>query len=447
MVADILPPARYHARVTDMRPSATTVAYPARSKKPSTAPKGQAKKDEILTDWFEKGRASRGVPAAVQLEPLRKRTVSPLLIVVGALALTAVAYGISRVFATVHITIEPKHAEYTVNHEVVVSMNMTGQKSHIPGKLVTQTQTLETDVPATGLEKVSKKASGIILIYNAYSSQSQGLVANTRFEAPNGKIYRIASSVTVPGATLRDGKLVPSSIEVTVFADQPGSEYDSEPTDFTIPGFKGTPKFEGFYARAKTPMAGGFVGEATVVTQGDIDRAMKGLEQTLSDDIRTALKAQVPEGYVLPDSAYEIAVEKKEISARAGDVADSLHALLTMRVRAIGFRSEDMGSVLAQRFDLPPEAKLANAQDLSFAIVQRNIDAGTMTMRVSGNARFVWSIDEGALKSSLMSDAASPADFQNIFSTHDGIEKATVRFSPVWVRSIPRTSDAIIVEY
>jgi len=119
-------------------------------------------------------------------------------------------------------------------------------------------------IKAVGIEKIEKKATGKIKIFNVFSSKSQTLVASTRFETADGKIYRISNSVTVPGSVSQGNKVIPGAVSVNVLADQAGEQYNIGLTDFTIPGFKETSKYEKFYARSETEMTGGFVGEAVV---------------------------------------------------------------------------------------------------------------------------------------------------------------------------------------
>lgn len=45
-----------------------------------------------------------------------------------------------------------------------------------------------------------------------------------------------------------------------MYADGYGTEYNSAETDFTIPGFKGTPREKSFYARSKGTITSGFIG-------------------------------------------------------------------------------------------------------------------------------------------------------------------------------------------
>ncbi len=77
-------------------------------------------------------------------------------------------------------------------------------------------------------------------------------MVRTRFLALDGKIFRLTKGITVPGAKIVEGKIIPSSIEAAVIADQPGEAYNIGPVSrFSIPGLKGTPKYEAFYAESK----------------------------------------------------------------------------------------------------------------------------------------------------------------------------------------------------
>jgi len=159
------------------------------------------------------------------------------------------------VFSGATVTIEPRQKNIKVDIEAVAKNS---------GELAYETIAVggvkTVYLQATGESKVEKKASGTIIVYNNYSSAPQRLIKNTRFETPTGLVYRIDKSIIVPGTRVESGKIIPGSVETTVFADLPGPNYNIGLNDFTVPGFKGTPRYEGFYARSKTTMAGGFIG-------------------------------------------------------------------------------------------------------------------------------------------------------------------------------------------
>jgi len=127
--------------------------------------------------------------------------------------------------ATIQVVL---HKE-TINVDTILKSGKM-DKADLPLEIMQLDMTERKTAKATGVENVEKKASGRIVVYNEFSSAPQKLIATTRFETPDGKIYRIKDAVTVPGA---------GSVEATVYADQPGEEYNIDLTDFTIPGFKG----------------------------------------------------------------------------------------------------------------------------------------------------------------------------------------------------------------
>ena len=107
------------------------------------------------------------------------------------------------------------------------------------------------------IEESGTKASGIITVFNEYSSDSQRLVASTRFLSSSGKIFRAIEDIYIPGMKTDGDEVIPGSIDAEVMANYLGTEYNISPSDFTIPGFKGTPKYDGFYGKSDTSMSGG----------------------------------------------------------------------------------------------------------------------------------------------------------------------------------------------
>ena len=82
----------------------------------------------------------------------------------------------------------------------------------IPGELLTAKRNLELSFPSSGKEMVEVKSSGKLAVYNAYGSQSQPIVATTRFISPDGKVFRLDKKTVIPGANVINGKITPSQI-------------------------------------------------------------------------------------------------------------------------------------------------------------------------------------------------------------------------------------------
>ena len=226
-----------------------------------------------------------------------KKMIMAILLIVIVIALF-----ISFTASSVIVNIVPRQLEQRTDSSfIAVSDNETGG---VPFDIIMLDKTEVKEVEAIGEEQVMEKARGEIIIFNDYGSKSQRLIKNTRFETPEGLIYRIQNSVVVPGQKKdSSGKTIPGSLEVTVYADQPGEKYNIGLKDFTIPGFEGTERFNSFYARSKTAMKGGFEGIKKIASDEDIKSIQTQLSIELIAKLIEEVKTQVPEGFVLYEDA------------------------------------------------------------------------------------------------------------------------------------------------
>ncbi|MEK7173818.1 MAG: hypothetical protein AAB710_01915 [Patescibacteria group bacterium] len=459
IMADILPPQSKEARPA-ARPLLKAPSLPP---KRASQPLRAALKENILLntekrppgnkqaldEWFQKERKAR-TSAGFPPTPVfaRKPRAKRFLIVFGALVFLLFLGGIgaSYVFGRMKVHAVLKSASVEINEELRVKLTPADAEMDLAGELLQLSDTRQEEFAASGKDNVKAKAKGTVTIYNAFDAKPQLLVANTRFESPDGKIYRIRESVSVPGAENVNGVLTPRSVEAVIYADQPGPAYNKGLTDFKIPGFKGTPRYEGFYARSKTPLEGGFIGESLVVIQQDLDKARESLEQGLREVLIQKLQASVPEGFRLLDVAYEITTDKREFSAEAGDAVNTFTGALTLNARGLLFRNTDYDRFLVLKAGLQPEAVTRkNNTDLAVDVVLRNIDQGTLLLRTHGTAQFVWNLDQSTLLQRL-ADTRNTNMINDVFREFDAINRAEVRFSPSWMQIIPRDTAHIDLE-
>jgi len=160
--------------------------------------------------------------------------------------LLALVFFVANYFAMATIEVTP------VTRSSQIDTNFTATVGESESELIFHFTSLSEvkakEVPATIEKKIQKKASGTVTIFNAYNGESQRLIKNTRLESADHKIFRIDQSVVVPGAKVVDGKTVPGSVDSVVYADVAGKEYNIGLGDFTIPGFKGDPRYSKFYS-------------------------------------------------------------------------------------------------------------------------------------------------------------------------------------------------------
>jgi len=359
--------------------------------------------------------------------------------ILAALVIGGLVFAASLLFAGTTVTVFPKTE--TVPLDAPLSAHANPGPTQLGYEVLTLEKSATQVVPATGESYVEEKASGIIVVYNDFSADNQQLVANTRFETPDGKIYRIQDPLIVPGQQqAADGTTIPGSIEARVYADQPGDVYNIDLTDFTIPGFAGGPRFDHFYARSKTPMTGGFVGTKLVADEASIATAQETLRAQLRADLLTEARAQKPADYLLYDGAALFSYTTKEGASSDGEQVTiteqaTLHAAL--------FQEEELASYVARQsiagFEEGERVLIENPEELNLTVLHESSFGGftepTVSFTLTGPADFVWLYDAGALAQDLT--GRSKEALQTILSGYPGIERAEVIIRPFWQDTFP----------
>lgn len=363
--------------------------------------------------------------------------------------------------AHVAVTLEKINWDFTGSLMAAASVKEPGFASgvaRVPGVLLEKSKNMTLEYPANGSESVQRKATGTITIYNAYSSESQSLVKDTRFSSPDGKIFRITKSVTVPGAKIVDNKVVPSTLSVSVIADKPGEAYNIGPATFKIPGFQGTPKYEGFYGESTEPMSGGFVGVTKVATASDIAAAKTDITKALENALKSEIILLVPQDIKIIENSTNFILTKIDVD-RVGDANGKFKATAYGAIRVMGFKEADLLSALESKVAGDVSAEDARNEKVTSGKVdlvlkdgytvtygQPKSDFGNRQMTVSLKLHSVWvrAIDTDELKNLLAGKtrAALASGPMPVL----GIKSMNVDLWPFWVKSIPRDASKISID-
>lgn len=351
--------------------------------------------------------------------------------------LILLGFALATGFSGATVTVTPKTALIEVNHEFVATKE--GASSSLRLETLELRETAEREIPAEVSKQVTEKASGKIVVYNTFSTKSQRLIKNTRFATPEGLIYRINESTIVPGLKKDSSeKVIPGSIEVTVFGDAPGEDYNIGLTDFTIPGFKTDPaRYSAFYARSKTIMSGGVDGVIKTPTDVALATARIELQNELQATLREQAKISVPEEFVLYDQAliinYEsVPLEVKDDVAKVKQIAVGTAYILkrTELERAIAKET------LSTHSDLPITLPQLSTLHLEFnEPPSSDKTALSLRFKLSGSLRAIWLFNEDELRSALLGKQRS--ELASALSTFPTIEKVDLVLRPFWSRSFP----------
>jgi len=290
---------------------------------------------------------------------------------------------------------------------------------------------------ASGEREVRDKATGIIKVYNSYSSSPQTLVKTTRFISESGILFRTTETVVVPGAAVEEGEIIPSFADVGVIASEAGSEYNIGPSTFSIPGFKGTPKYLAFYGKSESSFTGGKIGVDSVVTQDDYDNLKKNLTAELEMKTADALSLLLPEGFVIPDGASYIGKAEIVSSKNVASSAEEFTMTGSISIKAIAIKEADVINSMRSEFEseFPDKKILTNGEKVTYTVSNVNFEKGTLKLKASMIQKAIPDINIEEIKENLVGKREDVV--RSFLASNPDIKEAKITFWPFWVNKIP----------
>jgi len=378
----------------------------------------------------------------LMVSPLKKIFIILLLAAVGVFVLTA-----TFIFPKADITVKPAREKAQLNIDVVLNSNVKTvdfEKNILPSQIFKITKTASQEFPATKQEDIKKKAEGMLTIYNGYSSEIQTLVKTTRFMASDGKIFRLSQTVTVPGAKIQGGSVVASSIEAGVIADEAGESYNIGPADFTIPGFKGTDKYKGFYGKSTKPMIGGLIKKGLVVGTEDVKLAEDSLKAKLLEEAKAELEKQLGSDFKLVVESVKAEISESNSVPKIGDPAEKFVLNLKALAQGFAYKIKDLNDLIEEKIALKISDKrltLPKTQEIAFIDQNLNFTSGEGDFNLLVTEDISWKISEDRLKEILA--GKNEAEAKEAIKLFTEIESAKVSLWPIWLKHIPKDSRKI----
>jgi len=380
-----------------------------------------------------------------------------ILILLGVFFSLVAFYYLGFIFlAKAEINITTKKIEMPFSGVVLIDTNVSSidfNNAIIPGNSFIFKANETQEFSSTGQGKDEKKAKGIITIYNNYSTSPQILVATTRFETPDHKIFRLNSRIVIPGATTKNGKLVPSTIDVKVTADKSGPDYNIEACNlpdckFTIPGFEGTSKFDGFYGISAKPMAGGTFASVPLVTSEDIKSAEEIIFQKVMDSINQDLENKIPkkpkELTVLSGAKSSTNLTNLSSDASIGDHREKFSVSVEGEIKVIAFDEDGIIEYIQEILEKDRDENYDYCQkpELEYLELKTDFSKGTMKMSVKTNQIVCYKLSSEEEIKQLIA-GKNKEELNQIFESNPGIKDVEVNLSPLWIRKVPNSLDKI----
>lgn len=413
----------------------------------------QSGREERLRNFFSSG-GTNVVPTSsapkkelpVPKVAVASRKAGGIFLLLGgisALSLIGVAIFLFLPKAEVHII--PYRTVDTVDLQFEGKETTTLEDERVlPVRLVEKEQEISLTIEATGTSLGgAQKARGTVMLVNTFGSDAQSLVATTRLESPDGKIFRLLEGVTVPGMSGSQ----PGSIEASVIADQVGTEYNIAPTNFTIPGFKGGPKYDKFSAKSTKAMAGGSANSGanqTIISKTDLEKAsLQAREQARQMYLDGVSKDLHPGERILEENIDIVSLKDASLPL-SGTTASSFEYKNTFKIRSFVFSEE----TLKERILSAGEEEMSGilfrpiSVVLSYGEAIPDFDARTVRLKTHAIVTSESVIDREKFLADILGKDETGID--TALRTFPEIKKIEVVFKPQWfTSSVPDSENRV----
>ncbi len=368
---------------------------------------------------------------AVYVSPFHKKVAIGFSIL--SIILVAVIFYIS--LAQVKIYITPKTSQLSTEFDIEllsdVETTLAGTNI-LPGSITTSIETITEQQQITEGSLVDDIATGEVVIYNNYS-RNQPLVKTTRLETPDGKLFRINETVTVPAG---------GSVVVEAYADQPGADFNIPPTTFTIPGL-----WEGLqqdiYAESTEQFTGG-----------------QRLETALTDSVITAaadtLIAKTAENYSNDATGnedvitlYRVGEPTWDTDAEIGSNTDTFTITISLPITTIRFQKQDLEQIATNNLIAATPSNdqfvSANFDSMKFVLASVSEADKSATLRVSIDGRSITRLDPEELDIGRIEGMNKQELTRHVTSLPE-VAEVNIVFIPAWLSKVPPLEDHVYIE-
>ena len=326
-------------------------------------------------------------------------------------------------------------------------LEVSQQFKKIPGQLFSVEKKIEENFSTTGEKDVVQKARGKITVFNEYGTTTQVLIATTRFESDGGLIFRTLKTITVPGTIVKNGKIIPGSIEVEGIADKAGELYNIGSGKFTITAFKekgDMDRYGKFYGQSNESMRGGIVGKAKVVTEEDYLNAKNKVEERIVAEAQQELKAQAS-GLKVLESLLPV-VNSIAPSAQIDEATDSFTVSGAATLRTVGFKESDLNNLLVQYVQSINDVSVfPDKLNLKFEDVKFDNEAKVLKFNITVEGLAYSKIGQEKVIADLM--GKNENEIRDYIKGVEGISSARVVLTPFWVWRVPKDLGRIEIKF
>jgi hypothetical protein len=341
------------------------------------------------------------------------------------------------------ITILPHHEFQTIDELITIYKNPDIQQ--LGFDIIAITDEVSTSINPQGERTIEKKSQGTITLYNNYSTEPQRLLPETRFLSASNKLFRLGNAeVIIPGKTTNG----PGKIDVIVYADDFGPEYNIGSTDFSVPGFKELgldEKYKNIYAVSNTDFSGGVSGIEKYVDEKQKELVSIELQKQLEKRLITKLSKEKTDAViVIKNSSYINYEDVYFRDTQGGELVQK------GRITALVLGRELLKSFLLTLVDTSQDEtlKVKRLDDLYIEQEDKVFDFEkdiSTNILIQSSALLASDINDTNIKKQF--SGISFNDIEHIFEKNLTLDRIQVQTRPFWKKRISSDKEKIFVEF
>jgi len=341
----------------------------------------------------------------------------------------------------VKITIIP-NKERTISSFIATVMDKTSNSNakglNMAGMVEPTMVEIQQTFATTGKEVKSVNVVGKVTIYNNRTT-SQPLIKTTRLSSPDGRIYRLQETVTVPAR----GKIE----NIQVYADTASKEMEIEPTKFIIPGLNKSAQ-ELVYAQSFDSFNYQEIGDA-IISEADLVKAKEVLKKALlekaaviSDDKKYQVYDNIK--YDIDDNAITYTTD-----AKAGDESADFVMAAKAQAAIVAFNTKDVVALAKLKI----EESIANDKQLlsfdennfTFTVDRYDLATGMADLKIEAVAQMILKDGADIINPERLA-GLNRAQLDDYLSSLREVAGYEIKFTPNWLNKVPSLVDHIKVE-
>lgn len=335
-------------------------------------------------------------------------------------------------FRTLKLMLWPKTEDFSYDYQIYASLNTSKidvENKTIPAFFIEESKQLEQEFNVNYKELKESRAEGKLTVYNK-DSKPLSLRKETRFLSENNKTFIAPEPIFIPGN---------SSVEVNVVAIESGEEYNIGPSNFSLPGLGGSPRYFTTYAKSTQPMKGGEKKEIKKLTEEEFENAKNQLIEKASNSLKESLKKKA-KNYILFEQAINFETKEVFSKTKIGSEVDKFDILVRVKASAIVFKETDLKELLKNILEQELFSdKMIFWETLNFEneFLEVNFSSGLVNLKSKIKLKISSRFDETLIKTQALNKQKEEIE-RNILENFPEILKAEAKIFPFWVKTSPK---------